>query len=147
MKGQSLFEVLVAVGVVGIVLLALVGLATSSIKNSSSSKNISRATRYSQEAVEWLRGERDRGWSDFAAHVTASNRYCFNISPIPPNAWDNTGECTSDEYISGTNFIRNVLLTFSSGDSNKINVVVTTSWSDSQGNHDAKAETVLTNWK
>lgn len=70
--GQSLFELVVAIGIVGLVLVAIVSVATISVRNTTFSKEQSLASRYTQQAMEWLRGQRDTDWDDFKGRGSAS---------------------------------------------------------------------------
>jgi type II secretory pathway pseudopilin PulG len=146
-KGQSLFEVTVALGVVGLVLLALVAVATVSIRNSTFSKNVTLATRYSQEAIEWLRSEKSSNWLALVSHISSSSRYCLDRLN-----WDHpvSSDCGS-RVISGTFFKRLVYfsnLADSNGDGqdDTVTAEVTTYWTDARGYHDARSATIFTSW-
>src|SRR3990172_9646435 len=94
-SGQSLFESVIAISVVGVALISLVGLTISAIGSATLAKNQTLATKYTKEALEWLRGERDRNWNQFLSRSTAGgSRYCINI--LPTGNW-NTGTCGSSE--------------------------------------------------
>jgi type II secretory pathway pseudopilin PulG len=141
-EGQSLFEVVVAVGVFALVIAAIVGLSTSSIRNTTFSRNNALATRYSQEAVEWLRTERDTDWVAFHDRIAASP-YC--LSDL---SWVNTGGCDSLnelDAVAYTIFFREVDL--SEDTPTSITATVTTSWTDSQGTHQVETSTVFTDWR
>ncbi|SRR4030043_248599 len=139
LSGQSLFEVVVAVGLSALILTGVVSLAAGSIRNSSYSRNNAQATKYAQEALEWLRGQRDADWDAFATHsLTTGNPTDLCSSPM---GWG--GTCP----IPNTIFSRNVILTTDSGNSDIIDAVVTVSWSDAQGTHQVKSNTRFTNWR
>lgn len=62
-KGQMLLEVVLALAIVTIVMVALVQLSTRSIKNSDFSRYQAEATSYANEAMEWIRADRNtKGW-------------------------------------------------------------------------------------
>lgn len=146
--GQSLFEVTVILGVVSIVLVALLSLSAYAIRNSSFSNNNALASKYAQEALEWIRQQRDENWNNISSRATPSpgNVYCLqSVSSWP----DRVGECNSTQYISGTNLFRReaTLIDVSGGvQSTKIDVVVEVKWRDAQGEHSARASTRFTNW-
>ena len=147
-KGQSLFEVIVALGVTGLVLLALVAVATISIRNSTFSKNITLATRHSQEAIEWLRAEKTSDWISFANHVNASSHYC-----LPSLTWSYpvSSNCPVSQVIPSTIFIRRADFSGPSdsngdGRGDTVTAIVSTSWTDSKGLHDARSSTIFTSW-
>ena len=66
-RGQSLLEVVFAVGIVAIIILGIVSLANRSLGNSNSSRDRSLASRHVQEMTECLREARDTDWNTFAA--------------------------------------------------------------------------------
>jgi Tfp pilus assembly protein PilV len=139
-KGQSLFEVVTALGVVTVIIVALVALASNAIHNSNFSKDKALATRYSQEATEWLRGERDANWDIFAAKAVTPT-WC-----LPSLSWMSAlvGACGED-YISNTLFQREV--SFNVVDTKTIEVQVTIFWEDSKGAHQVASATTLTDWR
>ena len=102
-KGQSLFETVLALGVIGLVLTAIVALTVKSISGSSYSKNNTLASRYAQEATEWLRNQRDTlGFSLFKANAVGS-RCLKDLN------WTGSAECQQVDNISGTILYRKVI--------------------------------------
>ncbi len=144
MKGQSLFEVIFALAIAAIVLIGVVSLAASSVRNSTFARNKALATRYTQEASEWLRGQRDA--NPWAAVIAAS-------SPDPGTTWclvDLSAGLTSPAptcgVITGTIFTREVILK-ELPNPNEVEVTVTVDWTDSKGIHEVRTVTILTNWR
>lgn len=131
--GQSLVEVLVAVGIVSLVLVAIVAGVTLAIKNASFSRNQTSATRYAQEAMEWLRNQRDQDWNAF---VLRSGPFCLNSL-----SWK-TGTCSS--FSLGNIFKREAVL---SGSDPRIEVKVTVSWQDAGGTHQSELVSYFTKWQ
>jgi hypothetical protein len=120
-------------------------LTTNSIQNSNFSKNKTIAASYAQEAMEWLRGQKDGDPSDFfgpyVSDQAAGGGYCLPYLPdLSDSDWDlpvlnPVQDCITK--IPGTVFIRWV--TFNSSQQNGKMVVeadVTVSWQDSQGVHE-----------
>ena len=141
-KGQSLFEVVLALGVITLITVGMVILATNSIKNATFSKNKNIATKYAQEAIEWLRSVRDTNPSLFIANsITAS--YCLDTL-----SWANTGSCGSSEYLGGTIYLRQVNFSSSvvSG-KNLVEAEVVVSWSDPSGSHSVKSTTSFADYR
>lgn len=138
-----MFEVVIAIFIMALVIVGVVILATNSIANSSFSKNKTLAGKYSQEAIEWLRGQRDSGMTQFRTKV-AGSPYCFDTL-----TW-NTGSCGSEEYVldsslNKTVFKRNVTLTETQpGGKNVIEATVVVSWDDSKGSHESRLVTNFT---
>lgn len=139
-QGQSLFEVITALAVITIIIVSLVALASGSIRNSDFSKDKALASRYSQEATEWLRKERDTNWANFSLQA-ATPTWCF-----PSLSWTegSIGNC-SENFISGTKFQRE--LYFNSVDTKTIEVEVVVFWEDSKGKHQVVSATTLTDWR
>ena len=136
-SGQSLIEVLTALAVVLLVIVALIRATTTSMKGSDFSKSQALATRYGQEAIEWIRAERDKSWDNLA-----DGTYCLKSSPI--ESWPGQGDCGDEDYLEGTKFKRQATLT---KDGEKVKVDVIVSWQDSSGEHQSKLTTYLTNWR
>ena len=119
-KGQSLLEVLVALAIVVIVILALVGVTTVSIRNATFAKNRALATKYAQEWMEEARKSRDE------------DSISFFID----------GSC----YVSDTPGIFSRVRTCAL-DGDTMTVEVTVSWSEGGVSHKSELVTHLTNWK
>lgn len=137
-SGQSMFEVVLALFIITMIIVAVVILSTNAISNSLFSRNKTGAARYSQEAIEWLRNQRETN-SDTFTTAAATSLYCLNSNP--PD-FSNPGTCSSAELIANTVFKRE--LTFEGSvvsGKNIINATVVTSWTDSKGYHEARAVT------
>lgn len=139
-KGQSLFEVVIALAVISMIIIGVVILGTNSIRNSSFARDKTLATRYAQEGTEWARGQRDNSWSTFYSHATDSPTWCLSSL-----SWGNRGNCGTNDVISGTPFQRQLI--FSIIDADNIQVSIKVSWSDGSGTHDVTSVTIFTNWK
>lgn len=131
--GQSMFELLVAVFVIAIVLTALVSLVSTTVGNTTFSRERTQAANYTQEAVEWLRSERDKDWGVF--RTRAGSTY-----PLGDLNWASSGSTVAD-----TGFERQVELV--ELNPNTIEARVVTSWADSTGAHESRVTTYFTNWR
>ena len=138
-KGISLLEIVIAVGLISIILLALVSVSTKSISNTTYSRERNQASRYSQEAVEWLRSQRDLGWSAFYVYVDSSDTWCLDTL-----SWTNSGAC-SGRMIANTNLVREV--EFTTPEQGVVEVKVTVTWVDAGNTNESVSETVLTKWQ
>jgi Tfp pilus assembly protein PilV len=141
-KGQSLFEVVVALAISALIITAIVSLVSNSIRNATFSRNKTLAARYAQEATEWLRGQRDSDMTTFSANILTPT-WCFKSL-----SWVQSGNCASDDFIPATPLIREV--TFSVGlvggkDLVQSDVVVF--WTDSQGYHEVRSATNFADWR
>jgi len=120
-SGQSIIEVLIALSLVMIVTVGLIIVTTNSIKNSSFARDQRAATKYAQESLENAR----------------------KLKEEDPNAfWLKSG--TETDNLG--QFTREITYFLNAGaDTMQINVTVT--WQDNQGEHQSSLETVLTKWK
>jgi prepilin-type N-terminal cleavage/methylation domain-containing protein len=123
MKGQSLIEVLVAMGIISIVITSVVTIVTTSLGNTQFSRDQDTATKYAQEGLELTRSIRNSSYSAFAIY---NGRYC-----LPKNA-QNLGvaqpSCTTPNVDS---FIREVQIQQAPGcGANVSKVIVNVSWRD-----------------
>lgn len=142
-RGQSLFEVVIAIAISALIIVSVVSLATNSIRNASYSKNNSLAANYAQETVEWLRGQRDNDVMIFMTNVQENLVWCFSTL-----SWTNPTTCLNSETISGTPFLRqgNFSTTVVNGKT-IVEVDITVSWTDAQGTHEVKSTTNFTDWR
>ncbi len=152
-SGQSLFEVLVAVGVMALLVVGLINMTTVSIKNSTYSRNKTASTLRSQELAEWLRGQRDStGWVTFRNRVNSANQtFCFDSL-----GWTKNRACNATEYIAGTIFVRQAAFTCYTGNTlvacntagvvDRIRAAITTTWT-SGSTHQSTVTTELTAWR
>ena len=143
-SGQSLFEIILALAITTLITVALVALTATSIRNTTFSKNKTLASRYSQEATEWLRGERDADFSAFETRALTP-LYCF-----PSLSWSaaSIGACSSGQEIANTPFRREI--SFSSSLVNGktlIQASVRVYWSDAQGLHEVRSVTNFSDWR
>ena len=143
-SGQSLFEIILALAITTLIIVALVALTATSIRNTTFSKNKTLASRYSQEATEWLRGERDADFSAFETRALTP-LYCF-----PSLSWSaaSIGACSSGQEIANTPFRREI--SFSSSLVNGktlIQASVRVYWSDAQGLHEVRSVTNFSDWR
>jgi len=134
-NGQSLIEMMIAVVILAIVATSLVFGTTVAMRNASFSRDQARATKYAQEAMEWLRGERDADWDDFAGY---SGNYCFNDLN-----WGVNTTCANFD-LAGL-FKRDLALT--SG-TDKIEAKVIVSWQGTSGKiHQSELTSYFTKWE
>lgn len=138
-KGQSLFEVVIALGISAVIVTALVALAASSIRNTIFSKDKTIAGSFAQEAVEWLRNQRDQNITTFRTNAQGT-RCLKNLS------W--SGVCQSGDEITGTKFMREAVFTTSQiSGKTVIQAVVRVYWSDSQGAREVRSVTNFADWR
>lgn len=138
-EGSSMFEVVLALGVMTIIVVGVIILTLFSVRNASFARDKNLASKYAQEAIEWLRGQRDQNISNFLI-IAQSPEYCLDQL-----SFNNVGSCDQTEFIQGTKFVRS--LTFEKSLSmgkNIVNAKIIVSWEDSQGYHEARSTTDFT---
>lgn len=149
-RGQSLFEVVFAIAIAAILVVGVVALAATSVRNSASARNDSLAKNYAEEAGEWLREERDKDWSSFRDRAKSA-KWCFKDL-----SWSKNSACASNDYL-GSIFIRNATFSCfitnppatdcSNTSVNLIEATIVVSWRDTQGAHEVRTVTRLANWR
>lgn len=139
--GQSMFEVVLALFIITMIIVAVVILSTNAISNSLFSRSKTQGSRYSQEAVEWIRAQRELNSSDFIA-LTNGTTYCLDSLPQLLSSAPNRS-CSDSEKIAGTNLIREVNFTQSTlaGGEKIVNATVVTYWEDAKGYHETRSVT------
>jgi Tfp pilus assembly protein PilV len=123
--GQSLIEVVVAVGVMSLLLVSLLSLISLSIKNSRLAKDRTLAVQLAQEGVELMRAYRDYSWSEFNAAV--GNVYVLPLNWTVEDGLSTPG-CDETDFIIDAFFSRCVEL--SSGGIDGVEAGVTVSWQE-----------------
>ncbi len=122
-EGQSVIEVVVALSLVAIVILALVRVTISSIQNSSFARDQQTATQYAQEGIENARRLKEQNEIEF---------------------WGKSG--SEEETIN--KFERTITYTPVTGEENqKMEIQVVVTWENTKGTHQSDLSTYLTRWK
>lgn len=152
-SGQTLVEMVVAVGMVSLVLVAIVSGIAISIRNSRFSKNKALATRYAQEGVEKFRFYRDEyGWEPFfEAMQSGGENYCFADFPNslevvldPEEAY--SGSCTSETINDDEVYTRYAQVSVNTLPSNWVDVVIGVSWYEGAVPHSVELTTRFNDW-
>ena len=146
-SGQSLVEMMVAVAVVSMVLVGLISAITFSLANAQFSRNKTLATKYSQEAIEWLRNERDKlGWAGTNGFYNKagdnSTTYCLNSL----TSWPAAGGCAGT-VIANTIFTRDVFVDGNGGAQDQVSVKVTVTWPQGSRTGSVVVDTYLNKWQ
>lgn len=138
-SGQTLAEVVVAIGVIVLLVTGLIVGTSVTLKASQYSKARSQAVQYAQEAVELARNLRDSGWTDFMTY-----------SGVTPKSWclDKAGVWTAMSGSCSANidnfYTRQVTLTW---DDPRMKVDVVVSWIDGNKTYTVPITTYFTRWK
>jgi hypothetical protein len=147
--GQSMFEIMFALAISALVLVAIVSVSVFSLRNATFSKNKAQANKFAGETDTWLKIQRDfyPNWSDFydQALPDSPNDAVWCLKILTWSSPTFKGLCTDTDFITGTDFIRQ--MSVSDQDAGKgLKFTTIVSWSDSVGDHSTTTTTVLTNW-
>ena len=143
-KGETLIEVVLAVGLAVMVLFALVVLGSSAIKTGTSSTRRSEAEKLASSGVEAIRYLRDANGFD----NLANGCYWINESDVPyidaacldANSWITISLGT------GNSFDRKIQVAAYAGSTTMKKVTSTTRWVESSGTRSVVISTVLSEW-
>lgn len=143
-SGQSLVEVIVAVGMMALLLVALLALITLSIKNSRVAQNHADAVALSQGGVELMRAYRDYSFTALQSAVR------LTAYPLPSD-WvvENglSGDCDTQSYTVSENFARCALVDLTEGETDSIDVVITTYWQEGASQKSVNQTARLSQWE
>lgn len=146
-NGQSLLEVLVALAVALLVILALVRATIVAIRNADFAKKQAQASSYAQEGMENIRAYRDASWTIFWGAADGNNHGFSGATP-------SSGACPSptNPNISGTPFTRcskleKVDLDPDIAGVDSVKATVTVFWIDSSGTHQSQQISYFSKWK
>lgn len=137
-KGFSLIEVLVFTAVLGLFFVAALSVATFNIRNMKIQEHKILATRYAEEATEWLKQEKEDDWTMLVAHNAGF--YCLNSLNWTTYSVTSPA-CALDNYISTTPFKRELSLTKPQPD--QVSAIVTVTWKDMNTDLDVEIKTVF----
>jgi Tfp pilus assembly protein PilV len=137
LAGQSLVEVLAAIAITSVVVVALLGLGSVAVRSATASRNRASATSYAQEGIEAVRSIRDRSFSA----LPSAGGSLYRLSKINGSWFFTSGTETIENLFS-----RDVRIV-STGTSGKVQVVVNVTWTDNTGSHTVSLDTYLTNWR
>lgn len=134
-KGQTIIEMLVAVGIIVVALTALVAATITAVRNAKFSQNTALATKFAQEGMEATRSIRDRSWTELQ---NGNHGLSWDVTQ-----WSFSG--FSDTPALGFTRVVNVA---DSGSDKKL-ITTTVSWTDSSGTgtHESKQVSYLTKWR
>lgn len=140
-RGQTLLELVVAIGVVGVVLTALVAAVTASLKYSQATQLRSRGVKYAQEGLELSRKFRDvNTWDIFQAYADGSGSWCLNSLGV----WTVDASDGVCPLSVGNNFWRRVTYVWNDP---RMEVTVAVSWGERTTSSTVELKTYFTQWK
>lgn len=149
-SGQTLIEVIVAIGLVVLVLITLVSALTLAIRNNQFAKDQVLARNYARESLEWLRSLRNQmEWSSFYDMIVADAppvTYCLPTLPATTTLAQALGNtvCSATDIIPSTRYQRSILFTAPATD--EVDAVVTVQWIDGGKTHQSQSTLILRKW-
>ena len=136
-SGQTLAEIVVAIGIVILLIGGLIVGTTSAVRASDQGRMRSLAVKYNQESMELTRQLRDNDWDAFQAR---SGLWCLD----KPGTWTSGGS-VCPVNIDNT-FTRGASFTWNAG-ALRMEVATTVSWQDGAVAHQSQLFTYFTQWQ
>lgn len=129
--GFSLVEVLVALSILVVFLVAAMTVTTYFLKTTKSAEYKILASHYGEEGAEWTGTEKEADWSvfinrDFSAG--GGTTYCLNTLD-----WSNANSCGGYALGSPAFFKRELLIQKIGSPVSQVNAIITVSWIESNG--------------
>lgn len=145
-RGVSLIESVVTLGVVMLLITGLVVGMTASLQNAQGSKSRALAVQYAQQALEILRQERDTNWATFVSKGTVGIQtdYCMNSTgqlSTPTNGLCPPFTATFSRMVSFTKTL------IDPGQMEIMDVQVKVSWIEGNSTKNVSLQTKYTQWK
>jgi len=146
MKGQSLIEVVIAVGITTLLLVALLSAVSISIKNSRVAKNRTIAVELAQEGMELMRTYKDYGWESFFGEVGVGV-YNLPINWVVEDGLSDICPADGDEFSILNTFRRCVTLTEAGIDDDNVELEVAISWWEGNKLNQVVQSSQLSKWQ
>ncbi|MEN9327750.1 MAG: hypothetical protein RI947_558 [Candidatus Parcubacteria bacterium] len=143
-KAFSLIEVLVFVSVVSLFFVSAAAVVAIILRNMKTDEHKILGTRYAEEAVEWLRSEKETDWNAFTARASngIGTDYC-----IATLSWSSSPPCGNDL----DNFYKRTLnlVSVSSADGFKyqVNAKIVVEWAEAGKIYTIPIDSVLSIWE
>jgi len=142
-KSFTLIEVLIFITILSLFFVVATAVTIASLRNLKIQEHKILATRYAEELLEWLRGEKEIDWNQF---INYRGTYCFNSSPIPMSNWPASGNCLTGSFLNNL-YKREVILNPQRSPPYKVSVSITVSWQELGQTYQIPINTVFTVWE
>lgn len=145
-RGTSIIEIVIAAALISMAVIAALSLTNQSQKQNTSARGLAEATKYTTQAADWIRTERDNlGWATIAAK--ANGTYCLNSLPASFTSFPAAGNCGASDFITSTGYKRQVILNSSASDITNgiVKIKISVTWEE-QITRQATIEMELTSW-
>jgi Tfp pilus assembly protein PilV len=141
-RGTSIIEIVVAAALISMAVIAALSLANHSQKQNSYARGLAEATKYTTQAADWIRTQRNTlGWATIASVPANDTTYCLNALPAEFTEIV-AGSCDTSDYIPDTTFQRTITLNQNAG---TIIVTIVVAWQENIPRQ-ATIEMELTEW-
>jgi type II secretory pathway pseudopilin PulG len=141
-RGTSIIEIIIATALISVSIIAALSLANSSQKQNTYARGLAEATKYSTQAADWVRTQRNElGYATIAS--LDDGEYCLNSFPTDFTLLINE-PCTDGSYILDTLFQRRLIL-LKTTSTTRATIIV--SWIENKPpTRQSKIEMELTQW-
>lgn len=136
-KSFSLIEVLVFTSILSVFFIAALSVSVYFLRNFKEQQYKIVATHFLEEAVEWIKFQKELDWNDFSLKSSLNgNIYCLNNLN-----WNNQGQCSS--YELGTPKIFKRELFIKTIEASKIECLVSMYWLNFNGENNISSKIIL----
>lgn len=150
-NGFTLTEVLIFLSLFSIFFIAAASVVVIILNNMKLQEHKILAVKYSQDLLEWLRGEKEKDWLTF---VNKGNIvgvvYCFSSTNIEENWPIPNQPCENYQYLSPPIFKREAILTNNAGnpyETTSVQIEINVSWIENNKKYNVPIKTVFTIWE
>lgn len=154
-RGTSIIEIIIATALIGMAIIAALSLMNHSQKQNSYARNLAEATKYTSQAAEWVRQERNRlGWATIANKIESdgvANVYCLNTLPgqenpdYPDFTFLLPEPCADLDYIPDTLYQRAMSVVTDPLNPNLLKFTISVTWMEKE-QRQATIELELSQW-
>jgi len=147
-NGFSLMEVLIFVSILGLFFVAAASVTTYLISTLKSNEYKTIASHYAEEALEWIRSQKEGDWAEFVTKDTSAGggtSYCLKTL----DAWPAEGSCSpADVFGNPTIFKREAIIKkIATTPITQVDIQVTVSWQERGREMSLPLKTVLKLWE
>ncbi len=142
-KGISVIEVLISIGMAGVMIVSI-GMSMSAIQRlNKSSSYKEQALAYAKESIETITEQQQ---TLFGCDTTAGPCSC---SPLPgyTSCWVDNPAVASEGQIPNTVFTKKVTVENIAGDLNRKKITTEISWTEKNNTKTTRFSTIITAWK
>ncbi|MCX7956066.1 MAG: type II secretion system GspH family protein [Patescibacteria group bacterium] len=139
-KSFSLIEILVFISILSVFFIAVLSVSVFFLRNFKTQQYKILATHLLEEAIEWIRFEKDFDWYYFSQKSSLSGKtYCLNELN-----WNNQFPCGENYSLGIPNiFKREVILRNLDSSATKIEVIINVFWFDLNSTNKVSSKFIL----